>query len=162
MLSTTIGFTGGVIAEPMKLFLSHLFHQRRFRHTVYSELMLITGKMESLVQYAETQRDPESLKWALHTFDLSPLSLDAFEHYYTSERSLIYSVGDAPWLIHAFKHLRALNRVPDDDPEYKVREIEKTLEHIYSLADRGSLEWKPLCKTARQWTVTRQQLATSH
>lgn len=162
MLSTSIGFTGGVIAEPMKLFLSHLFHQRRFRHTVYSELMLITGKMESLLQYAQTQNDPESLAWALHTFDLSPISLDAFEHYYTSERTLIYSVADAAWLVHAFKHIRSLNRVPDDPPANKIVEIRKTLEHIYSLADRGSLEWKPLCKTARQWTATRQQLAVSH
>ena len=119
--------------------------------------MQITGKMESLLQYAQTQNDPESLHWALHTFELSPISLDAFEHYYTSDRALIYSVADAAWLIHAFKHIRALNRVPEDPPEHKVFEIRKTLEHIYSLADRGSLHWKPLNKTAHEWTVTQNR-----
>jgi len=66
---------GGVIAEPLKLILGHLLHQRRFRNAVYNELTLVTGRMASLIQYAQTQTTPESLAWALHTFYLSPMTL---------------------------------------------------------------------------------------
>lgn len=151
LISTFVGFFGGVIAEPVKLILGHQLHQRTFRKSVYAELIVVTGRMTALIQYSKTQSTPEALAWGLRTFDLSPISLDVFEHYYNAERPLLYSIGEAPWFIHIHRMVKHLNQIPEENAAEKVCEIRKALEHIYSLAERGSLQSKVLCANAREW-----------
>lgn len=161
LISTLVGFIGGALAEPVKLIIGHQIHQRTFRKAVYAELLVITGRMAALVQYSKTQTAPEALLWGLKTFDLSPISLDVFEHYYTSERPLIYSIAEAPWFIHIYRLTHHINQLPDANAEEKVCEIRKALEHIYSLAERGSLQSKALGENAREWRTTDHSITLS-
>jgi hypothetical protein len=154
LISTFVGFFGGVVAEPVKLILGKQLHQRTFRKAVYAELLAITGRMAALLQFAQTQSSDEALLWGLHTFDLCPISLDVFEHYYQSERPLIYSIPEAPWLIHIHRMINHINQLPKEDASRKACEIRKTLEHIYSLVERGSLQSKALAEEARLWRAT--------
>lgn len=161
LISTFVGFFGGVAAEPVKLLLASQLHRRTFRKSVYAELVVVSGRMAALVQYSKTQPTPEALAWGLRTFDLSPITLDVFEHYYTAERPLLYSVSEAPWFIHIHRMVKHVNQVPEENAIEKVCEIRKALEHIYSLAERGSLQSKVLSDNAREWRATDHTLSTA-
>jgi hypothetical protein len=136
-LSTSFGFTAGLVAEPIKFWMTGHLQKRRLRNFLYEDMASVAYRLQRIVDWSYLNASPMNTQerhqrlWSRNA--LREIRLDRFRHFVDTEKSTFYRLPEAAGFSDFYSALESLKAETTMDIKGQVAAIGSFLTDLYSV-----------------------------